>query len=506
MIGLAGSQAGRWAASLWGAFALGCAAGFVSSLQLDALVPAALAVAACSLICAAISTRRFVGCLAVGLAVLLGLLRGGVGVVSQGPGAIAGNLGSRPLTLIGTVRSAGPGTGAEAIIDATRLSDHHKSRAVTGGVLVSGPLIPALSPGDVVEVDAAGLRALNRRPGAGSAQSLERSDVEAMAVAPQVFVLAAGGPSLARGIAWVQGRLVAAVDGSLPEPAAALLLGIAFGIHEPLSAAVRAPLQDAGLIHIVVVSGLKVVLLLGVVRALGGVLEWSRRRTLLVALPLMTSYVLISGAGPAAIRSALMAGAAMFASSAGRRTDPVPMLALVAGLMLATDPGLIADPGFQLSFLGTAGILLLAEPIARRLPGPRLLVEPFAVTVAAQLATLPIMGGTFGVIALAGPVANALVLPLLPFMMVTGASGAILSSLLPGLGWLLLQVTGVAAAAIVDLATGITAIPGAAIQVGNWPAAWSIAELAGLAAGLAVLAVTSGMRRPVELKHSRSDG
>ncbi len=127
------------------------------------------------------------------------------------------------------------------------------------------------------------------------------------------------------------------------------------------------------------------------------------------------------------------------------------MLALVAALMLAADPALIKDPGFQLSFLGTAGILLLAEPIGRRLPGPRLFVEPFAVTVAAQLATLPIMGGTFGVIALAGPVANALVLPLLPFMMITGGAGAILNALLPGMGWMLLQVTGLGASAVVSL-------------------------------------------------------
>ncbi len=498
MTRFAASRPGRWATGLWGAFALGCVCGFAAGLPPDALIPAALAVAACTLIGTAIATRYFAACMAVGLAVLLGLLRGGAGVISHGPGSVAGNLGARPLTLIGTVRSADPGKGSNAIIDAARVSDIRGAHAVTGGVLVSGPLIPALAPGDVVEVNASGLRALSRRAGPGSQASLERDDVEATATAPQVFVLAGGGPSLAGGIAWAQGRLIAAVDASLSEPAAALLLGIAFGIHEPLAAAVRTPLQNAGLIHIVVVSGLKVVLLIGIVSALGRVLEWSRRRTLLVAVPLLASYVLISGAGPAAIRSALMAGAAMLATSSGRRTDPVPMLALVAALMLAADPALIQDPGFQLSFLGTAGILLLAEPIGRRLPGPRLFVEPFAVTVAAQLATLPIMGGTFGVIALAGPVANALVLPLLPFMMITGGAGAILNALLPGMGWMLLQVTGLGASAVVSLASAVSAVPGAAIQVGNWPPAWSIAEVAGLSVGLAVLAFAQHRRPPIE--------
>src|ERR1035438_6343068 len=106
-----------------------------------------------------------------------------------------------------------------------------------------------------------------------------------MATSPQVFVLAAGGPSPARAIAWAQEQLLTAVNGAIPEPAAALILGIAFGIHEPLPADVRAPLQDAGLIHIVVVSGLKVVLVIGLVSAVARGFEWSRRRTLPGVLP-----------------------------------------------------------------------------------------------------------------------------------------------------------------------------------------------------------------------------
>ncbi len=296
-------------------------------------------------------------------------------------------------------------------------------------------------------------------------------------------------------IVWVQGRLIGAVDAELPEPAAALLLGIAFGIHQPLSADVRAPLQNAGLIHVVVVSGLKIVLIIGLLSAVARVLEWSRRRTLLIAVPVIAGYVLISGAGPAAIRSALMAGAAMLAASRRKANRPRAMLALVASLMLGLSPALAEDPGFQLSFLGTAGILLLATPIAARLPGPRLFVEPFALTVAAQVATLPIMAGTFGVIALGGPVANALVLPLLPAMIVAGGLGATLSALHPGLGWILLQLASLGTSLTTTVARVVSAIPGAAIQIGSWPEAWSIAEACGLFAALAVLATTTRRTR-----------
>src|SRR5207253_887027 len=129
---------------------------------------------------------------------------------------------------------------------------------------------------------------------------------------------------------------------------------------------VRAPLQDAGLVHIVVVSGLKVVIVIGLAAALAAVLAWSRRRTLLVIAPAVTVYVLLSGAGPAAVRSAVMAGAALLVRLRSRSTDPLPVLAVVAALMLVAAPPLAASPGYQLSFLGTAGIVCLTCPLASR--------------------------------------------------------------------------------------------------------------------------------------------
>ena len=494
---LVGSSAGRRASAIWGAFALSCGVAYEASPPDSAILVLACLGAAALLICVSVAPRRLVTVAMVTVAIVLGALRGLSAVIVPGPGTLSGHLGTRPLVIVGYVRSADPGPGSTAIVDAAHLSDTDTDGHVSGGVLVSGPLVPAVLPGDEVEIDASGLRPLDRRPGADSAQTLERGDVEALAVSPQVFVLLAGGPSLPRAIAWAQGQLRTAVDRALPEPAAALTLGIAFGIHEPLTAGVRAPLQDAGLIHIVVISGLKVVLIIGLVGAIARAFEWSRRRTLVVSLPTVAVYVLISGAGPAAIRSALMAGAAMLAATGARRTDPIPMLALAAALMLGLGPNLIEDPGFQLSFLGTAGILLLAAPIARRIPGPRVAIEPFAVTVAAQVATIPIMAGTFGVISMAGPVANALVLPMLPVMIVTGATGAILSALSPVLGWALLQLAGTGASAVTALASGMAAVPGAAIQVGNWPPAWSTAEAVGVVTALATVALMTHRSAPI---------
>jgi len=495
---LVGSPAGRWLAAATGGFAASCAAAYALSTPFGvgwwALLVALVLVATCIVV-----RRRHArfAMVAVALAVsLMGVWRGAAAVEVPGKGTLDGHLGSGPVALVGTVRTAGTGGGSDAIVDASHLTASDADSSVSGGLLVTGTNLPAVAPGDRVQVDASALRAPNRRPGPQSEATLEREGVVAVAVGSQMSVLQHGGPSIPRAVAAIQARLVAAVDGVLPQPAAALLLGIAFGIHQPLSPDIRAPLQEAGLIHIVVVSGLKVVMLLGLVTALGRALAWSPRRTVMVAAILVTVYVLSSGAGPAAIRSALMAGAALLARTGGRRVDPLPALTLVAALMLAIDPRLVLDPGFQLSFLGTAGILLLAEPISARIPGPRVLAEPFAVTLAAQAATVPVMAGTFGVISVVGPVANALVLPLLPAIIVVGGGGAILSAALPVAGWLPLHLAGVVISGVVLASRGLTALPGSSFQVGSWPASWSIAELGGLIV-VAALALATRFR-PVD--------
>jgi ComEC/Rec2-related protein len=491
------ARAARLAALTWGGFALGCGSAFATSFPATALVPAAILGIGCALVVAAVKVpnRLPAGIMAAGL--VLGLARGSMAVPAPGAGTVDGNFGTRPVVVLGTVRSSDPGSGTSAIVDAGHISDADTDRTVSGGLLVRGPLVPALSPGDQVEIDAAGLHPLDRRPGPNSEATLERAGVEGQAQSPQVFVLSEGGPSPGRVVASVQGTLSVAVNSEVAEPEAALLLGVAFGIRQPLTPEVRQPLQDAGLIHIVVVSGLKIVLVLGLIGALARRCEWSRRRTVLLAFLVIGSYVLVSGAGPAAVRSSLMAATAMVTATGGRRTDPVALLALAAALMLGLAPSLVEDPGFQLSFLGTAGILLLAAPIASRLPGPRLVAEPFAMTVAAQLATVPVMAGTFGVVAFTGPVANALVLPLLPPMIILGGSGAVLSSVVPGLGWLPLQLTGLATSVITGIARLMTAVPGATLQVSSWPAAWTAAEAIGLIAALTAGVVLARGQRAV---------
>lgn len=431
--------------------------------------------------------RAATACAAIA-ACALGAWRGvSASAVDSGPGSVAGHLGAGQVLLRGTVGDAGvPGREDVLVVDVHQLATRSGTWTVTGGVVVEPLHSVDVLPGDTVDVSAASLNAPSRRPGSLSVAALERVGVTAVATAAQVTPLAGGGLSPARLAEQLRRALSTTVARMVPEPDATILLGVAFGIHGTLGADLRTPLQDAGLIHVIAVSGLKVVMVGALVAAVARSRGWTRRRRTAATLAVIALYIVVSGAGAAALRSGLMVSASLLLSRDGRRPHSFALLGCCAALLLAIEPAVGGDVGFQLSFLGTAGILLLASPIAARIPGPRLLVEPFAVTLAAQLATAPVTAGTFGVLSLVGPIANAIALPLLPLVIVAGGAGALLGTVAPALGWLPLETAALVGRVILAIARGAAAMPFADVQLQLWPAQWTAVELAAAGAGALV--------------------
>ena len=411
-----------------------------------------------------------------------GLLRGAI--ASHATSLSARSAGATVLD--GTVRDAPVVRHGESLITVdVRSASGEAVAAVDVPILGRTDLLP----GDTVRVEVTALRSPDSRPGSLSAATLERAGIDAVAESPRVTLLSRGTPGIARTLAEVRASLASGIDTAVAEPDATLLSGIAFGIHGALPPDTRAALQDSGLIHLVATSGLKVAIVAALVARLLALFAAGPRVRMLTTAGAIAVYVAIGGAGAAAVRSALMAGAGLATYGTGRSTAPIPLLSVVATLMLIADPHLCGDVGFQLSFLGTLGIILLARPIAGRIPGPRLLVEPFAVTVAAQIATAPVMGATFGSISLVGPLANAIVLPLVPLLITCTWAGVALGGIAPPLSALPLAAAGALTRLIEALAITLARIPMAAIHVSTWPRGWTFAELAAIAAGALSVAV-----------------
>jgi len=262
-------------------------------------------------------------------------------------------------------------------------------------------------------------------------------------------------------------RYIAAVDDALTAPHAAVLLGIVLGIRRGIPASLQNALIATGLIHLLVLSGLKVAVFARIVQ--GGLNPLLRRHATWPAVALIALYAMVGGATPAAVRASAMAALAIAATHLGRPSHVWTSLAITAALMLGWHPELAWDVGFQLSFAGTAAIILLTPAIAKRVAFlPHVLREPFAVTCAAQVGTLPMMATDFHVLSPVAPIANALTLPVLPVLV---ASGLLLGALsfVPDLARVAaIAITGLLAY-IEQVGYLLARVPAAAINVPAFP-------------------------------------
>jgi competence protein ComEC len=250
-------------------------------------------------------------------------------------------------------------------------------------------------------------------------------------------------------------RLLATGAEALPAEQRPLLLGFVLGDDRGEDPAVVSDFRDAGLSHLLVVSGENVAFVLALVAPIVGRLRLSAR--LVVTLVVLAWFALLTRFEPSVLRATVMAGVAAVASYRGRQLSGVRVLALAVALLLVVDPLLQGALGFRLSVAASAAIIGLAPPLARQLPGPTAIRQAFAVALAAQLGVAPVLVPAFGGIPAPSIAANLLAVPAAgPVMMwglvagpvagvlrSVGAAGAAAALLVP-IHWLLAWVAGVA--------------------------------------------------------------
>lgn len=453
----------------------------------------ALALAGCALgTVVALVVRPIV----VGLALIAGLL----GVVRAeavgGPGpaaAWAHRLAGSAAVVVGRVADDVTPSGSwyQVIVAPSEVTTDHGRWPGTGGVLVELRGDPGATVGDVVRVSGR-LRLPRDEPGFDRRAYLQERGVELEMTAARLTLLHHG-TSLGAIPAQLRDHYQRAIARLLPAPQAQLLVGVVLGIRAGIPADVKQALTATGLVHLLVLSGLKVAvftrLAMGALRPLLG------RLATVPGLLSIALYALVGGATPASLRAAVMGGIALLGAHLGRPTHVWTSLAVAAAAMLAWRPALVLDIGFQLSFVGTAALVVLTPGIERRLPWlPSWLREPLAVTLAAQLGTVPFSVAGFHVLPLIAPLANAAVLPCLPLMVAAGLLVVPLA-VFPPLGRLVaLPLVGLLTY-LEQVAALLSRVPGGALPVPGFSAWSGVAYYVALGSALAARRTSGPMRR-----------
>ena len=293
--------------------------------------------------------------------------------------------------------------------------------------------------------------------------------------------------------AWLRTHYASALNDALPPPHAGVLMGVVLGIRQGIPPALQNALIATGLVHLLVLSGLKVAVFARIVQGalrpvMGTFATWP-------ALALIALYAMVGGATPAAVRAAVMGGLAIAAARLGRPTHVWTSLSLTAAAMLGWHPELAWDVGFQLSFAGTAAIILLTPTIEKRLTFmPAVLREPFAVTCAAQVGTVPMMATDFHLLSPIAPLTNALVIPILPVLIAAGL-------LIGALGFVpeIARIAAIPVAGLLAYLEQISFIfarvPAAAIPIARFPTWVGLAYYSAIAPAIAATQVHGRPRK-----------
>ena len=238
-------------------------------------------------------------------------------------------------------------------------------------------------------------------------------------------------------------RLVAAIRehyrdsmaGVMSADDAAAIFAMLFGGYAGLNPELVEEFQTTGIVHILSVSGSHMSLLAMATAWLCLLLRLPRGLTFAIGLFVIGTYAILSGLLPQVLRSASMGILVFFAKTLDAEAEGARLLTLTALAMLINQPLLIFDVSFQLSFTATAGLMYLSEGLRNAMERlPKFFSEPASMTIAAQLASLPVIVWYFNQISLSSVLANVFVMPLLEVVIVGGLLGGIVAAVVPMLG------------------------------------------------------------------------
>jgi competence protein ComEC len=246
--------------------------------------------------------------------------------------------------------------------------------------------------------------------------------------------------------------------------------GLALGGGDGLSQATAQAFRDAGLWHLLAVSGQNIAIVaFAVLAALRGA-GVGRRASVGAAGVVLVAYCLACDGGASVARAGIVGALGLTAELGSRARDRWHLL--LAGLvaLVLHQPRAVGDPGLQLSFAAVVGILAVAPPVAAVLRGwmSGRVADLAGQAAGATLATAPVVIWHFGTLSLAGLVVNVVAVPLAAPVVILALCGIGLAVVLPpaavAAGWL----AGVGAGALIGVARIAAAAPAATVPLPRW--------------------------------------
>lgn len=293
---------------------------------------------------------------------------------------------------------------------------------ISGKVLVTTNLYPKYNYGDKLKIKGE----LNSPPvfeDFNYKDYLAKEGVYSVIYWPEIEIIAQNqGNQVLAVILSFKEKLRDSIYQNLASPRSSLLEGIVLGGEGRMSDSLKEKFNITSLRHITAVSGMHITILSAILMQFFIGLGLWRSQAFYLTMILLILFIVMVGLPSSAVRAGIMGGFFLFGQKIGRKNSASRTIVFAATLILIANPLLLRfDVGFQLSFLAVIGIIYL-NPIFldwfKKIPEKELfnLRSIISMTLAAQIFTLPILVYNFGRISLIAPLANILVLPIIPFL------------------------------------------------------------------------------------------
>jgi competence protein ComEC len=270
------------------------------------------------------------------------------------------------------------------------------------------------------------------------------------------------------------------------------------GIRGNITPELQNAFIQSGTMHILVISGSQFNIVAGILVATGIWLFGKRRFFYIwLALAAIWIYALLTGMSPPVIRSAVMVSIFLFADLLGRQKSAMTAIGFAAALMVAITPKILADASFQLTFMSTLGMVVVAPRLqnwGKNIIADKLgeeggfvktadwVADSLFVTLGVTIAIWPLLVYYFGIFSVVSPLASLLVLPALPYLLGSGTLAAVLGIFLLPVGQIVGWLAWLAASYMLVIINGFAKLTFSAINVGTINPAWIWAYFAALAA------------------------
>ena len=250
--------------------------------------------------------------------------------------------------------------------------------------------------------------------------------------------------------------------------AGALIPGMVIGDTAKQSADFKTDMRRAGLTHLVAVSGANFAIVSAFVLWCMQFIFRKIPARLFATTVALAAFIALVRPSPSVLRAAAMAAVMLFAASRHVAGDSLPALGFAMAAVVAIDPWQSRDPGFALSVLATAGLLLLSPRISAYFQRwlPEKVAAVLAVPIAALALCLPIIVALSGYVSPISIVANIVAAPFVAPITIVGFIAALISPISPPIAHLLLLLVRPFALVITSIARWAAHFPVLTIRTG----------------------------------------